>query len=219
MIRIVGICGSRVKEGNTEALLESALDHAAIRPDVETELIALADKQVGPCIHCNWCIRKQTEDQPCVQSDDMAGIYPSLLAADGIILACPAHFGRLSGLLADAIDRTRAFVHGRVYKFPLKNKVGGSIATAFMRGGGLETTLSSMNMFFFVHQMVVASSGLYQLGAGALTSPEGSGRFKKEPRHVVLEDEMGVMAAHMLADRVVELARIVKAGQAALQTR
>jgi hypothetical protein len=64
--------------------------------------------------------------------------------------------------------------------------------------------------------MIMASSGLYQLGAGAYTSPDGKGRFKKEPRHIVLEDAVGVMSAKRLVDRIVELAGIVRAGQEAL---
>ena len=69
----------------------------------------------------------------------------------------------------------------------------------------------------FTHQMIPATSGLYQLGAGAYSSPEGKGRFGKEPRHIVLEDEYGVLSAKLLADRVVELTRLIKAGQHALQ--
>ena len=91
------------------------------------------------------------------------------------------------------------------------------MAVAFFRGAGIETTLSSLNLTIFTHQMIPATSGLYQLGAGAYSSPEGKGRFVKEPRHAVLEDEYGVLSARLLADRVVELAWLVKAGQRALQ--
>jgi hypothetical protein len=90
------------------------------------------------------------------------------------------------------------------------------MALAFFRGGGIETTLSSLNLFFHAQQMIVATSGLYQLGAGAYTSPDGKGQFVREPRHIVLEDRVGVMSAKRLIDRVVELARIVSAGQEAL---
>ena len=90
------------------------------------------------------------------------------------------------------------------------------MTVAFFRGGGIETTLSSINLFFHVHQMIIANSGVCQLGAGAYTSTDGKGGFQKEPRHLVLEDEYGVMSAKMLVGRVVELARIVKAGQKAV---
>ena len=192
MIKILGISGSRVKNGNMEALLTEAFSQAHRHPQLESELIYLAGKEINPCNHCNWCIKSQTKEKYCTQDDDMREIYPKLLEADGIIIASPAHFGRLSGLMADLIDRSRAFIHGKVYKLPLKNKIGGAMALAFFRGGGIETTLSSINLFFFVHQMIVANSGLYQLGAGAYTSPHGEGHFQQRPRHVVLEDEFGV---------------------------
>jgi len=217
MIKILGINGSRIKNGNTQAFLAEALSQAGRHPDVKTESVVLAGKEINACNHCNWCIKKQTREKYCVQEDDMVAVYPKLLEADGIILACPSHFGRLSGLMADMIDRTRAFVHGHIYKFPLKNKIGASMAVAFFRGGGIETTLSSLNLMFLTHQMIPSTSGLYQLGAGAYSSPEGKGRFVKEPRHAVLKDEYGVLSARLLADRAVELARLVKAGQRALQ--
>ena len=217
MIKLTGICGSRIKNGNMEALLEDALYHAGQQQDVEAESISLSGKEINGCNHCNWCIKKQSEERPCVQDDDMGSIYPKLLQADGIILASPAHFGRLSGLLANMMDRTRAFVHGNVYRMPLKDKIGGAMAITFFRGGGLETTLSTIDLFFLTQQMIVATGGLYQLGAGAYSSPEGKGKFKKEPRHIVLEDEYGVLSARMLVDRLVELARIIKAGQEALR--
>ena len=92
------------------------------------------------------------------------------------------------------------------------------MAIAFFRGGGVETTLFSIDLFFLTHKMIVATGGLGQLGAGAFSSPDGKGRFEKEPRHLVLEDDCGTLAAGMLVDRVVELSRIIKAGQKALQS-
>jgi hypothetical protein len=91
------------------------------------------------------------------------------------------------------------------------------MALAFFRGGGIETTLASLNLFFHVQHMIVANSGMYQLGAGAFTSRDGKGRFEKEPRHIVLEDEIGMTASKKLVDRIIELGRIVNAGQLALR--
>ena len=216
MLKLLGISGSRVKDGNTIALLDESLKYAREQHGVEAESISLAGMNIAACNHCNWCIRNQTEERYCTQDDDMSTVYPRLLKADGIILATPAHFGRLSGIMADFIDRTRAFVHANIYKLPLRNKIGGAMALAYFRGGGIETTLTSLNLFFHVQHMIMASSGLYQLGAGAYTSPDGKGQFAREPRHIVLEDSVGVMSAKRLIDRVVELARIVSAGQEAL---
>ncbi len=210
MIKIIGISGSQVKDGNVSALLEASLLQAKKLKDVSSEIINLAGKKIGPCRHCNWCISKQTMESPCFQEDDMGPIYKKLLEADGILVASPVHFGRLSGLTADWMDRTRAFIHGKIYKLSLTNKVGGAMAVAFFRGAGLETTLSTLDLFFLTHQMIVANSRMYQLGAGAFSSREGKGRFEKNIRHMTLEDDYGVQSARMLVERVIELSRIVK---------
>jgi len=215
-IKIVGICGSPVKNGNTEATLREGLSHLKDAPDVEVEIITLAEKTLGGCTHCNWCIRKQTKGKFCVQEDDMGLIYSSLLGADGVLLASPVHFGRLSGLMATLIDRLRPFVHGKVYRDSLRNKVGGALAVAFFRGGGVETTLASLNAAFHIFQMIVATSRGYQLGAAALSSADGKGQVTKGVRHMALEDQFGNRSIVLLVQRMVELARIVREGTAAL---
>lgn len=219
MIKIIGLVGSQVKNGNVTALLEDAFSHAGKAKDLSAEIIPLAGKKIGPCLHCNWCIKNQTPEKPCSQQDDMSPIYEKLLEADGILIASPAHFGRLSGLTADMMDRTRAFIHGNFYKLPLKNKIGGAVAVTFFRGGGLETTLSSLDLFFLCHQMILANSRLFQLGAGAYSSREGKGGFEKDIRQMTLEDDYGVQSVRLLVKRVVELANIIKAGTKALKGR
>lgn len=217
MIKIVGICGSPVKHGNTEAVLTAALTHLESLGDIGTELITLADKQFSGCTHCNWCVKKQSPGRFCQQQDDMDPLYEKLVEADGILLATPVHFGRLSGLLANMVDRLRAFVHGNLYGGRLRNKVGGALAVAFFRGGGIETTLQSLNAVFFIFEMILATSRLYQLGAGALSSEEGKGGLRKGVRHMALEDKYGEASAIRLAERTAELARIVKAGTEAVK--
>ncbi len=216
-MNILAICGSRVKDGNMEALLNHALQKGNLGDEVQCHLVSLADEKIGPCTHCNWCLRKQIREKPCVQEDDMSELYGQLMEADGIILASPAHFGRLSGALADFIDRTRAFMHGKAYQYPLANRVGGAMSIAYFRGGGVETTLASINHFFLIHRMILAVSGLYQQGAAALSSLEGTGRFDPEPRHLVLQDQYGLKSARQLVERMCELIRLIKAGQKALE--
>ncbi|MBU2550790.1 MAG: flavodoxin family protein [Proteobacteria bacterium] len=217
MIKILGVCGSRVKDGNMEALLRESFKQLDIHPDAQGEIITLAGRDINGCTHCNWCVRNQEEGRFCVQDDGMTEIFAKVLEADGLVVASPAHLGRLSGILANMIDRLRAFVHGNVYKRQMKNKIGGAMAIAYFRGGGIETTLLSINLLFLTLQMILATSGLYQMGAGAFSTRNGLGQFEKEPRHLVLEDEYGVMSGRMLLDRVYELARTFQAGRAALE--
>lgn len=216
MIKILGISGSPVKGGNTVTLLKDCLSHIENHDSVRTEIITLADKRFDGCKHCNWCVKNQSEGRFCVQEDDMDMIYSHFLDAQGILLATPVHFGRLSGLMANMIDRLRVFVHGNIYKNRLRNKIGGALAVAFSRGGGIETTLSSINSMFFIFQMIVANSRMYHLGAGSFSSVEGTGKVKKDIRHMAIDDDFGISSARTLAERVLELAKIVKAGETAL---
>jgi multimeric flavodoxin WrbA len=76
-LTLLGIRGSRVKDGNTVALLEESLKYARQQHAVETRSISLAGRTIAACNHCNWCVRNQTQDKYCTQDDDMSAIYPA----------------------------------------------------------------------------------------------------------------------------------------------
>ena len=200
MIKIVGISGSPVSNGNTEVLLGEVLSFISKPKDVETALILLSRKEIQGCRHCNWCVKNQTESQYCTLHDDMKEIYPEIALADGILLASPVHAGRLSGLMANALDRMRVFKYGKIHKNKLQDKVGGAIAVAFKRDGGLETTLLSLNSFFNTYRMIMIG-----WGATGLTSSDGKGKIKKGQPHQILEDAYGLKSAQNLAERMVDL--------------
>jgi multimeric flavodoxin WrbA len=167
--------------------------------------------QITGCQHCNWCIKKQTSEKFCSISDGMDEVYPTLGRADVIILATPVHIGRMSGLMANMIDRLRVFVYGNVHGGKLKDKVGAGLVVAFLRHGGLETTLSNLNTTFALFNMIsVGRGGL------ALTSLDGKGKTTKGVRHMVMEDAFGLFSAKEVVQRAVEIAKIVQAGKKAL---
>jgi len=212
MVRILAISGSPVKEGNTEALLKEALSVTASNPDVQTEVFNLSGLQIAGCQHCNWCIQKQTLEKFCTISDGMDGIYPALVRADVIILATPVHIGRMSGLMANMIDRMRVFLYGNLHRGKLKDKVGGALVVGFLRHGGLEATRSSLHSTFAIFNMIsVGRGGL------ALTSLDGKGKVTKGKRHMVMEDAFGLSSAKEVIQRAVEIAKIIQAGKKALK--
>ncbi|HOG17573.1 MAG TPA: flavodoxin family protein [Syntrophales bacterium] len=212
MIEVLGISGSPVKEGNTEALLDEAFRAVAEDPEVRLKIFHLSGLQIAGCAHCNWCLKNQTVETFCSLSDGMNEIYPALLKADAIILATPVHIARMSGLLANMLDRMRVFVYGNVHGRKLKDKIGGSLIAAYRRHGGLESTLIALNNTFALFHMISAGEG-----GMALTSLGGEGKLIKGRRHMILEDEFGVVSAKKVVLRAVEIARIVKAGKKALQ--
>jgi multimeric flavodoxin WrbA len=219
-IRILGVCGSPVKGGNTEVFLSEALKTAEGLGDVATELVRLIEKRIGDCRHCNWCLSKQAEGSFCNLKDDMLELYPKIIEADVILLATPTYGGRLSGYTAVFIDRWRALVLGKRYRGVLRNKVGGALTVAWFRNAGPETALLSVVSAYLMWGMVVASPGEggCQFGAVGVSSDGGSGRFVPEDKLGVLKDKIGMASARALAKRTVELARIMKAGQEAYGT-
>ena len=213
-IKILGICGSPIKGSNTEVFLREALKAAETTGGVQTELIALAGKKIGDCRHCNWCVGKQIEGKFCAQNDDMTEIYPKLVEADGILLASPVYIMRLSGYLACFLDRFRVFASGNLYRGKLHNKVGGALCVGGLRNTGIETTLISILFGFMVMEMIPVSPRhrLGALGAGGLSSEGGTGKPASEDKLGVLKDEYGLRGARSLGQRVVEVARLLKAG-------
>ena len=216
-VKILGICGSPVKGGNTEAFLGEALKAAEGLGDVTTESLRLIEKRIGDCRHCNWCTSKQIEGSFCCIKDDMLEIYPKIIEADALLIATPTYAGRLSGYSAVFMDRFRALVLGKRYRGVLRNKVGAAMTVAWMRNAGPETALLSVATAYLMWGMVLASPGEggCEFGAVGISSDGGSGRFVAEEKQGVLKDKLGMASARALAKRTVELARIMKAGQEA----
>jgi multimeric flavodoxin WrbA len=104
-MKVIGVCGSP-RKGNTEWMLSTLLEEAA-RNGAETELLLLRKMDVRLCRGCLACEEGGKERKGvCIIKDDMNEVYPKLLAADIILLATPAYFEMLSGMLKNFLDRT-----------------------------------------------------------------------------------------------------------------
>ena len=219
-IKILGIVGSPVKKGNAESFLLEALKAAEACGGVTTELISLAGKEIRECKHCNWCVTKQSEGKFCNQSDDMTELYPKLLEADGLLLCTPVYSTRLSGYLANFLDRCRIFAHGNYYKGKLINKVGGALAVSWYRHLGGEEALITIITLYLIQGIIPVAPHIglgAPTGAVGLSSEGGTGVFNPKERTGVLRDEYGLIGARNLAQRLVEVTRLVKAGQEAVK--
>jgi len=208
-IEILGICGSPIQDGNTEAFLREALQAAEGSGKVHANLVSLSGREIKDCNHCNWCVRKQKEGKFCAQQDGMTDIYPLLLKADALLLASPVYIGRLSGYLACFLDRLRVFAHGNVYKGKLKDKVGGALAVSWFRNRGPEMTLLNIVSTYLTFGMIPVgpTEGLGSpFGAAGLVTEGGTGKFHPEDKLGVLSDEYGVKGSRLLGHRVADIA-------------
>jgi len=106
-VKIIGVCGSP-RKGNTEWMLRrlfEIIEHSG----AEVELLLLRKMDVRMCRGCLACEEGGRERKgECKIKDDMAAVYPKLLAADTIVLATPGYMELLSGLLKNFLDRTCA---------------------------------------------------------------------------------------------------------------
>jgi multimeric flavodoxin WrbA len=121
-MKILGICCSPRKNGNTEILLNEAL-LTAQKAGADTELFTVAGKDIRPCLACDACREKGI----CAQKDDMQPLYEKMLAVDGIIFGTPVYFYNMTAQCKTIMDRSVALSHPARN---LNNKVGGIIVVA-----------------------------------------------------------------------------------------
>ncbi|MDA8407879.1 MAG: flavodoxin family protein [Deltaproteobacteria bacterium] len=215
MIRVLGICGSPVKNSNAELILKDALK-AIEQDDVQTDFFGVQGKSIKDCIQCNWCMGEQSKEDFCAVRDDLQELYPKVVKADALLVSSPVYLARMSGHLASVLDRLRCVHYGKHWTGGMKHKVGAAIAVSWYRNSGIETTLTSIHWAFLTYQMVIGVPGsLSTFGGAGLTSLAGTGAFDVKDKHQVLKDEYGLNTARATARSMLALAKIIKAGKRA----
>jgi len=144
-MKILGISGSPVKNGNNEKAIDYALSKANEK-GFDAEKITLAKQDI---IACDLCAEQKGK---CSIKDMMEKIRPKLIEADAIIVSSPVYFGSLSSQLKALFDRTRTL---RRDNFKLKDKIGAAIAIGRSRNGGQEHTIQTIHNWMHIHGMIV----------------------------------------------------------------
>ena len=222
-VKILGIVGTPIKQGNCQYYLEQALQVAESVGPVETELVHLKDFRIDYCIGCEGCLRRVHELQKevgfdvvpvpitgynCSIKDDMEILHQKMLESDGILLAAPVYIASIPGQMKTFIDRCRTFVHD----YRLRGKVAAPLTVAFFRNAGEDTTLQMMAFSLLAIGLTVVS-----FGASAVSSREGLGILVRETRYAVTEDIMGMTGMRSAASQVAQAALQMKAGRIALE--
>lgn len=111
--KILVICSSRRKGGNSDALAESFIEGARECGN-DVEKVYLADGQISFCRGCLACQKEGATE--CVMHDYAAQIVKKMEGADVIVFATPVYFYGMSGNLKTLLDRTNPLYDGD-YKF------------------------------------------------------------------------------------------------------
>ena len=202
--RVLGITSSPIKRGNVSHFLDYALQAAVAEGGVITETISLRGLSIGDCIHCNWCMAKQTADKLCSINDDALPILKKIGECDILVLASPVYFMRLSGVMACLVDRSRCFIFGKQQHMALRGKIGIALTVGWERNGGIETTLESLHWAFQVHEMQtvpVHQAGSF-IGVGAISGQTAD----KENKLRVLGDDYALRSVRLVMKKAVAMA-------------
>ena len=110
-MKVLGIYGSARKGGNTDKLLDKALEGAG-SCGAEILRVYARDLKMGGCRACGGC----DKTGKCVVNDEMQSVYPLFEEADVIILASPIYFYGLSGQVKLLVDRAQAMWSRKMLK-------------------------------------------------------------------------------------------------------
>lgn len=216
-IKLLGICGSPRKKGNSHYLLEWVIKGAVgVAPDtVDAQAYSLAGKQIAPCIACDRC----SKTGKCATEDDFQELRDKWLAADAIIYSAPVYNMAIPAQLKAFIDRlgnSMVYASGGAEAVDAKNlKVVGVAVQGGCVFAGQEQVMSYLINHAVLMSCLPVSGDEWQsyLGAAGWTR----NTLRKDALRRLYEEgdldaQAAVAAALSLGKRVVQVAMIVQAG-------
>jgi len=184
-MKILGINGSPRKGGNTDILLDKAMEGAASGCG-ETEKILLDELDINPCREEEYYAVDAQGLSPV--KDDMQIIYQKIDDCDILLIASPIFFGSLSAQTKIMIDRFQCVWVSKVLK---KKKI-------FVRKktGGFISTEATHREDFFLNAKLIIKNFFHIINArycGELFCPglEDKGEVRKSPELLDRAHELG----------------------------
>ncbi len=104
MTDVLAVAGSSRRGGNSDAVLDAALEVMRER-GAAVQTIVPSRLSITPCRAGRGC----WETGRCVVHDDMQGLYVRFSEADHVVVASPLYFTSLPGHLKVLIDRFQCF--------------------------------------------------------------------------------------------------------------
>ncbi len=214
-LKVLGICGSPRRKGNSEFLLKQALEEAKnVNPiEIETESYAISGKKFGPCLSCFRCIDLKGK---CFQKDDFQELSEKWIDADVILYSVPVYHMGIPGQLKCFIDRLGCTLFSRYGgQIPKNFKVIGSIVQGEHLHTGQESTITDLINHALIVGAIPFSGDLWEayIGAGGWTSNDLSkNALENQYKRGEFDATAAVRGARSTAKRAVELEIIVKSG-------
>ncbi len=102
-IKVLGISGSPIKNGNTNRVVKAILSATGL----ETEFIQLSTINVKPCLACKRCVN----DNICKVDDDFPRLSEKLQQAEAIILGCYIPYAQIDAFTKSFLERLWSLRH------------------------------------------------------------------------------------------------------------
>ncbi len=147
VLRVLGIMGSPRLGGNTDLLLDAALE-GALRLGADVEKVIVDRLNISPCREHYGCL----DDGQCVIRDDMDELYPRLVEAGCVVVASPVFFYGVTAQLKALIDRCQALwarKHILKQTWPTAGRGGAFISVGATSGEKLfDGSVATIRYFF-----------------------------------------------------------------------
>lgn len=144
-MKVLLINGSPRRNGNTSVALNEMVK-VFEKEGIETEIIHVGNLAIRGCVGCLECFNKGR----CVFDDIVNETAPKFESCDGLVVGSPVYYAGANATLTAFLTRLFYSTH-----FDKRMKVGAAVVAA--RRGGLSSTFDSLNKFFTISGMPVAS--------------------------------------------------------------
>jgi len=108
-VKILAVIGSPRGKGNTYRVVKAVEEKMKSLGGVTFDYLLLKDADLRPCRGCYVCLAKG--ENKCPLADGRADIERRMLAADGVIFACPVFGLNVPWIMANFIDRFAYSMH------------------------------------------------------------------------------------------------------------
>ena len=171
-MNVLGISGTPRKGGNSEILLNAALEPFA-EAKWEVNRILLSENKIEPCVGCESC----GERKSCFIEDDMYKVYETFVKCDAVIIAAPSYWRNVPAQLKALFDRTFAVRDTK----PLSGKLGGAISVGRATAGGGQSMVINIIYNFYLSAGALCVPGELN---GVTASADKPGDILTQPRRL-----------------------------------
>lgn len=153
-MKVLLINGSPHLEGNTKIALDEMVK-IFDEQKIDSEIINVGNQDIRGCIACGYCYKHGK----CAFNDIVNETLDKFKEADALVVATPVYYAGINGTLKSFLDR---LFYSK--NFDTTMKVGAAVTIA--RRGGQVTSYDTINKYFGISNMPIATSQYWNMAYG-----------------------------------------------------